>query len=151
MTPPPLPAARQRGWLGRNVAWVVSGGCLVMLGMGAALVWWVVSVVFGMMRSTEVYVGAVEAARGSEVVQERLGTPIEEGFFFSGNIQTSGASGSASLAIPLSGPGGKGTVYAEAAKRAGEWSYGVLVVEVDGTGERIDLLGGADEGIGRGD
>jgi Cytochrome oxidase complex assembly protein 1 len=51
-----------------------------------------------------------------------------------------GASGESNLAIPISGPKGKGTVYVSAIKSLGQWSYSGLVVEVAQTRERIDLL-----------
>jgi hypothetical protein len=44
------------------------------------------------------------------------------------------------LAIPVSGPKGSGTVYAIARLIAGDWNYILLQLEVDATGERIDLL-----------
>ena len=51
----------------------------------------------------------------------------------------SGPVGSANLAILISGPNGKGTIYVVAAKTAGRWEYSTLNVEVEKTGERIDL------------
>ena len=60
--------------------------------------------------------------------------------FLSGKTNVNGASGEADLAIPVSGPKGKGTLYVVAAKSAGRWSYTTLVVEVAKTGGRIDLL-----------
>jgi len=41
--------------------------------------------------------------------------------------------------IPISGPKGKGTIYVEARKSAGHWSFLKLFVEVGVDGERIDL------------
>jgi hypothetical protein len=57
-----------------------------------------------------------------------------------GNINISGSSGEADLAIPISGPEDKGTIYAVAEKSAGRWIYSILEVEIKTTGERIDLL-----------
>ena len=42
--------------------------------------------------------------------------------------------------IPISGPKGKGTIYFVASKFAGEWTFSKLIVEVEKTGERIDLI-----------
>jgi hypothetical protein len=50
-----------------------------------------------------------------------------------------GGSGDADLTIPISGPKGKGTIYAVATKSAGEWTYSKLVVKIDRTGDAIDL------------
>ena len=43
--------------------------------------------------------------------------------------------------MPLKGPQGKATLYVVAEKSAGRWSYEVLELEVEATGERIDLSG----------
>jgi hypothetical protein len=72
-------------------------------------------------------------------VQARLGAPIKVGWFTSGNINLNGPSGSASLAIPLSGPKGAGTVYVEAKRRAGTWRYETLEFAPD-SGDRVPLL-----------
>ena len=79
-------------------------------------------------------------ARAEPAVEMALGTPIEEGLFVVGNINISGSSGQADLAIPISGPHGKGTIYAMAEKSAGQWTFSTLVVEIKTTGERIDLM-----------
>jgi len=49
----------------------------------------------------------------------------------------------ADLAIPISGPKGKGTIYVKAAKSLGRWTYSDLIVEIQATRNRIDLLKGS--------
>ena len=56
------------------------------------------------------------------------------------SIKTDGASGTASIAIPISGPDGAATIYVEATQSAGRWTFSKLVVEFAGSKERIDLL-----------
>ena len=58
----------------------------------------------------------------------------------SGNTNVNGASGESNLAIPISGPKAKGTIYVSANKSFGQWNYSGLVVEVRQTHQRIDLL-----------
>jgi hypothetical protein len=58
----------------------------------------------------------------------------------SGSFEETGPSGQASFAIPVSGPKGAGTIYVEAKKSAGQWHYEVMAVQLDGSGNRIDLL-----------
>jgi len=48
----------------------------------------------------------------------------------------------ASLSIPISGPKGKGMIYVAATKSLGHWNYSGLVVEIEKTHRRIDLLRG---------
>ncbi len=69
-----------------------------------------------------------------------LGTPVEVGLLTTGNISTSGSSGEADLAIPISGPKGGATVYVVASKSEGEWIFSTLVVGLKEGGERINLL-----------
>jgi hypothetical protein len=130
----------RRTWWDRNWKWFVPVGCLSVLVLLAGFVAIVGSIVIGAMRSSDAYKHAVAEARKSPEVVEALGTPLREGLFASGSIDVKGPYGTASLAIPLSGPKGEGTVYVEAAKSAGEWKYSTLLVEVKENGRRIDLL-----------
>src|SRR4030095_2333626 len=68
-----------------------------------------------------------------------LGTPIKEGLVPSGKTNVEGSSGEADLAIPISGPKGKATIYAVATKSGGEWNFSKLSVAIEG-GETIDLV-----------
>ncbi len=97
-------------------------------------------VVFSAMKSTDVYKDALARVEAHPSVIEALGSPIKEGFLVSGNTNVNGASGEANLSIPISGPKGKATIYVAAIKSLGEWNYSGLVVEIQKTHERIDLL-----------
>ena len=108
---------------------------LFLLFIGSILV-----IVFSTMKSTDVYKEALARAKADPAVIEALGSPIKEGFFLSGNTNVNGAAGESNLAIPISGPKGKGTIYVSANKALGQWNYSGLVVEVGQTHERIDLL-----------
>lgn len=142
--PPPLPdtapPAKPTSWWQRNWKWFIPVGCLGLLVLFTVFVVVIVSVVFGIMKSSEVYQVAVDAARSNPAVEMALGTPIEERLLVMGNINVSGSSGEADLAIPIAGPESEGTIYAVAEKSAGKWAYSILEVEVKTTGERIDLL-----------
>jgi len=131
-----------KNWWGRNWKWFVPAGCLTMLALAAGFIALILTLVFGMMKSSDVYQQALARAKASSAVSDALGTPIEPGFFAGGSIETSGPSGSANLSIPIHGPKGKGTIYLEARKSAGRWTFALLAVEIDQTGQRIDLLDG---------
>ena len=115
-------------------------GCFTVMLLFVIFVGSILVIVFGAMKSTDVYKDALSQARGNSAVIEALGTPIKDGFLVSGNTNVNGASGEANLAIPISGPKGKGTIYVSAKKSLGQWRYSGLVVEVGQTHERIDLL-----------
>lgn len=138
--PQPQGQPQPAGWWSRNWKWFVpTGCCLTPLVLGGAFVAFLVLVIFGAMKQTDVYQTALARAKADQRVTNALGTPIEEGWFLSGNTKVSGSSGEADLTIPISGPKGKGTIYAVATKFAGEWTYSKLVVKIDSTGETLDL------------
>lgn len=128
------------GWWARNWKWFVpTGCCLTPLVLGGAFVAFLVLVVFGALKHSDAYKIAVARAKADSRVAAALGTPISEGWYLSGKTNVNGGSGDADLTIPISGPKGKGTIYAVATKSAGEWTYSKLVVKIDSTGETIDL------------
>lgn len=117
-------------------------GCFSILILFVAFVGAIALIVFGAMKSTDVYKDALARARVNSTVIEVLGSPITEGFLISGNTNVNGASGEANLSIPISGPKGKGTIYIAANKSLGRWNYTGLIVEIAKTHQRIDLLQG---------
>lgn len=127
-------------WWGRNWKWFVPVGCLGTLVFFAGFIVLIMYFVVGMMKSSDAYDVAVAKARAHSLVQESIGSPIEEGVFITGRINASGPSGQASLSIPISGPNGEGTILVEAEKSAGQWAFSTLVVEIKETKQRIDLL-----------
>src|SRR5262249_15565660 len=138
-TPPPSSAQPPRGgWWSRNWKWFVPTGCFTLIVLAVVFVVCTVLFVFGILKSTDVYKTAIERAKNDQRVTAALGTPIHDGVCVSGNTQYYGASGDANLAIPISGPKGKATLYAVATKSAGEWTFSKLRVQVNG-GEMIDL------------
>jgi hypothetical protein len=133
------PAPRP-GWWSRNWKWFVpTGCCLTPLVVGAAVLCFFVFVIFAALKQSDVYKTAVARAKSDARVTAALGTPVKEGWYLSGNTNVNGSSGDADISIPISGPKGKGTIYAVATKSAGEWTYSKLVVKIDSTGETIDL------------
>jgi hypothetical protein len=110
------------------------------LALFAAFIMLIVTIVFGMVKSSDVYKEALATARAHPAVVKALGSPIKAGIFVMGSINVSGSSGQADLAIPISGPNGKGTIYAVASKSAGRWTFSKLVVEIKATKERIDFI-----------
>jgi hypothetical protein len=140
-TPPPIPMQPKGNWWTRNWKWFVPTGCATISALFVIFILSIVLVVFGALKSTDVYKDAVAKAKTNPAVIEALGSPIRDGMFVSGSSNVSGASGESNLSIPISGPKGKGTIYLSAKKSAGRWEYANLVVEIQKTGERINLLG----------
>ena len=115
-------------------------GCFGTLILFVVFVGSIALIVFSAMKSTDVYKEALARAQVHPSVIEALGVPIKEGFLVSGNTNVNGASGEANLSIPISGPKGKGTIYVAASKSLGRWNYSGLIVEIEKTRQRVDLL-----------
>lgn len=128
-------------WWARNWKWLVPAGCLTGVAGLAGFIALLVSLVFGLIKSSTPYQQALAKAQQDPVVISRLGTPIKGGLLVSGSVNLSGGTGQANLAIPLQGPRGSGTLYVEARQSAGTWTYSTLTVRPDGAGEPINLLG----------
>ncbi len=132
-----------KNWWGRNWKWIVPTGCLTMLLMCGGFVALIFSIVLGSLKSSDVYKESVAKAQANPQVTVALGTPVESGFWVSGNINVSGSGGHADLSIPISGPQGSGTIYVTATKSAGQWNYSTMVCEISSSGNRINLLTGS--------
>jgi Cytochrome oxidase complex assembly protein 1 len=95
---------------------------------------------FVLMSNSEVVKLALSVAESNPMLAERLGQPLKRGWLVSGSVEVTPASGHAELAIPVSGPKGSGTLYAQARKRAGLWHLEDLQFGSEGSSERLDLL-----------
>lgn len=130
-----MPAQAQRprrAWL--QTHWKVA--LPVCLGLGVSAILFALF----LMSNSDVAKLAMSEAQASSKMTERLGQPLKRGWFVSGNIEVTPASGHAELAIPVSGPKGSGTLYAEARKQAGLWHLNLLQFGSEGSTERLDLL-----------
>ena len=137
---PPQVATPKPNWWKRNWKWFVPLGCFTVVLLLFVFAGSIIVIAFSAMKSTDVYKEALARAKTDPAVMEALGSPIKDGVLVSGNSSVNGASGESNLAIPISGPKGKGTIYVSAIKSLGRWNYSGLVVEIGQTHERIDLL-----------
>ena len=111
-----------------------------MLLLVVGFVLFIVTIVFGALKSSDAYKGALAKAKADPRVVSALGSPIEDGMFILGSTDVSGTSGHADMTVPISGPKGKGTLYFVATKFAGKWTFSKLMVEIASTKQRIDLI-----------
>ncbi|MCD2258013.1 cytochrome c oxidase assembly factor Coa1 family protein [Psychroserpens luteolus] len=138
---------RQKSWFGRNWLWVLPvGGCLGVIllfvfGIGAAI--------FGVskiIKESEPYEYAVEAAKSNSDVQLALGEAIDTDGLFQGNMTLNNSTGEADIRIPIKGENGKGTIVVLAEKNGDDWTYEKLYVIIKQTQEEINLLEKSMEG-----
>lgn len=90
------------------------------------------------MKSSEPYKKTVAYIHENQVIQEKLGSPLHEGFFVSGMLEIKKDSGKAKLSIPTSGPKGSGVVYASLEKKDGDWRFYSLIFHIND--QEINLL-----------
>jgi hypothetical protein len=128
--------AARKGWFARNWKWFVPAFFIVFF----VLPLLVLGSVFAAIRSSDAAKESLLRAQSNPLLVQKLGTPIEGGWLVSGSINTSGTSGDADLAVPISGPKAKGKIYLTAHKSAGVWSYSVMEAAIDGSDQRVNLL-----------
>lgn len=90
------------------------------------------------LKNSDIYRLALAQLEANAEVAAVIGKPISSGAPM-GSIEIAGPSGKANFSFAVSGPKGKGTVYLEATKRLGQWQIENMVLELDGSGRRIDL------------
>ena len=116
--------SQDRGsWASRNWKWAIPVGCFGSLTIFVVLGLGFLSLLFGVIKSSDVYKEAIKRVRSDRRVTEAIGEPITEGFWVGGNIETVNSTGNASIRIPINGSRSSGTIYAVAHKQAGSWTF----------------------------
>jgi len=150
--PPPLPDAPipaapsasvpvRRGWWQRHWKWAVPTLVVCGFALFAAAIFSAFSLTTRMLRDNEAYRIALAAAQADQRLVADLGRPIEPRWWVTGSVNAGpDGSGFANLLIPVEGPRGRATVYADASAEHGDWKFTYLVAILDGSGEQIDLM-----------
>ncbi len=144
--PPNYPVSSQAQYIpaapsGLRQNWKLLVGVVALFFlMAGAAAFGLFAVVMSSLRNSDSAREAMSKARSNPAVAQRLGVPLKEGWLISGSFEVTGDSGSSHLALPISGPKGKATIYVTARKTAGEWKYTRMQVVVEGSEEKIDLL-----------
>src|ERR687894_2188048 len=95
------PPQQQKGCLGRNWKWMLPVGCLGLILAGVALVAGIVFVAMSAIKSSEVYKGALGVVQSHPEAVERLGQPIQDGWFVKGNVRFDSSGGNANFEVPV--------------------------------------------------
>jgi len=119
-------------WWSRNWRWFVP---LLLLSNVAIL-----GFVLMIFKSSGAYKVTIETIKTSPIVQEELGTPIEESIYIIGSIETNSDTGQAGLFFGVRGPKDSATVRSSVIKSNGIWELTFLELEIKSTKEKIDLL-----------
>ena len=126
----------ERSWLARNWGWLVAAAFVLFLSFVAAILLFV----FGLIKNSDAAKLAIKTAESNPALAEQIGQPMKIGWLVTGNIEVTPDTGSAELSIPVSGPKGSGTIYAEAHKHAGIWHLELLQFGKASSNERLNLL-----------
>jgi hypothetical protein len=135
-TPPPavVPPPKKSGcWKWGAI------GCLAVVLLLAIGIGVLMTIVFGVIKSTDVYQEARHRAESDPRVVAALGAPVHAGFWVSGNVDVKNSRGEADISFPIRGPRGKARVYAVATRDRSGWTYTELTVHPE-HGAKIDLL-----------
>jgi hypothetical protein len=117
-------------------------GCLAVLVIAAIGAGAIVMIVFGAIKSSDVYRGALATAQRDPRVIEALGSPIKGGWWVTGNVGIHGGSGDANIEFSIEGPKGNARVHAVATRQISAWRYSELTVTpvAPANSPPIDLL-----------
>ncbi|MBS7334325.1 MAG: hypothetical protein KIG88_12085 [Weeksellaceae bacterium] len=131
---------KPKSWFNRNWKWAVPLGCLSTIGLFFVLLFG--GLFFGvskMMSSNDGTTQAISIINQDQNVKEKLGENIETDGIFSGNISTSNNSGEMNISVPVKGSKGTGTAIIIAEKEFDKWNYEKIAVQIDETGEVIQI------------
>jgi Cytochrome oxidase complex assembly protein 1 len=119
----------------RNWKWFVPLLCLVVVVCVVGFTTFILT----LLKSSGAYSGALTRVKSNPAVIAALGSPIKDGFFFSGNISETGSSGSANFVIPINGPNGAAQLYVSASRSHNGWHYDKLIVKIKATKQQVDI------------
>jgi hypothetical protein len=143
MTQPPyplLPTPLKKGWFERHPRWKIPLGCLTLIVLAGCFAAGVMTLVFTSFHKSDVFQQAMAKAKDNVQVRDAMGEPIRAAWMVMGNLHINGGSGSADMAIPISGPRGKAVIRLVAHKDGGVWKFTFLQVTINGRDGNIDLL-----------
>lgn len=115
-------------------------GCIVVIVLFVGGIGAILAIVFGAIKSSDLYKGALLTAQKDPRVIAAIGSPVQPGFWVAGNVNVDGRTGQGEISFPISGPTGRAVVHAAGTKSAGTWHYDALSVKVRGSASEINLL-----------
>jgi hypothetical protein len=114
-------------------------GCAALLLFGALCIAGVAVFVVSAIKSSDVYRGAVHRVERDPRVIQSIGSPVESGWWLTGNVHVNERGGDADFTFPVHGPNGRGLVREVANRESGNWIYSELTF-TPSNGSPIDLL-----------
>lgn len=132
----PLP----QSWARRNIVALVIGGVLLLVVLLTGCIGGAIYFGISALGSHSSVQAAVQQAVADPRVVERLGSPIEKGWFVTGNISVVNGQQTANMQVTLKGPRGEGRLLYTGTKGVGaNWVFTIFTLETDGQPD-LDLL-----------
>lgn len=140
--PPQLHAEQPEpaGWARRNIVALVIGGVLLLVVLLTGCIGGAIYFGISALGSHSSVLAAVQQAAADPRVVERLGTPVEKGWFVTGNVSVINGQQTANMQVTLKGPRGEGRLLYTGTKGVGaNWVFTIFTLETDGQPD-LDLL-----------
>lgn len=123
--------------MNKNTKWIALGFLVSFIFFGISTL----IVVFAMnLLKGDAYQLSLTSLHNNSAVIEKMGEPIQPGWFVIGSISTSGSEGSASLGYSISGSLASGWVHVDAKKLEGDWKLNEVVVSINPNGEKLQVV-----------
>jgi hypothetical protein len=135
-----MDSPQPESWWSSNWRWFVPVGCFGMLTLAVLFVGLIMTLVIGLMKSSDIYRLAVAASSQHPAVIEVTGEPVKQGLLVTGNIHISNGSGDADIRFHLRGPEGGGTLHATGSRSDGKWTLESLIFIPDSDTQARYLL-----------
>lgn len=136
---------KTENWFQRNWKWAVpTGGCLLIIIMFILFAGAMIFGVSSLFTNSEPYQEALTKTQTNEWVIDILGAPIETDGIAKGSVNFTNDDGYCNLDIPIKGPNGTAIISVVAEKHSDIWTYDILEVRIEDTGEIITLLESTD-------
>jgi Cytochrome oxidase complex assembly protein 1 len=125
--------------MSKNAKWITITACAAII---AFAVWAKLFTYFMDIMKGDAYKLSLIEVSKSEVVLERVGSPIEPGYMVLGTISFSNSGGGAVLQYSIKGSRSSGKVHVQANEEKGVWALERVVVVLEPDNEKILIVGG---------
>ena len=140
----PRPArTAEKPWVQRHWILLLILSLGLMVALTGAIGFGAMYVFMSSMKDTEPYREAMRRTQADPRAIAALGQPIEPTGTILGAVEQKDG-GTAQLFIFVRGPRGEADVQVEGTYHDRAWDYRVMQIDVDASGDRIDLLEGGD-------
>ncbi|MCB1062148.1 MAG: hypothetical protein KDN20_04405 [Verrucomicrobiae bacterium] len=119
---------------------IIGCGCLGLIAIVVVSVLTLGYGLFSLLKGSEPYQESLARVQNHPAAIAAMGTPIEPGFFVTGNVNLENQAGDADISYQVSGPNGEAEISVAAERAGGKWEYRTMTATLGSSGEILDLL-----------